>query len=114
MDQMDNQEQDTEKEILTRWDRLKKWWEIFKFGKFLYGLLFVVTGALTYGEVTETTPIRDAAVQVGIIDETVVETIIDEYQVIEGTQTTDHSHPHTHDYSQDLKKLLPKNHNSLH
>lgn len=119
-------EQDHEEIVLSRWERMKKWWEIFKFGKWLYGLLFVVTGTIGYGQITETNPLRDAAINVGLIgeftgktDDEIVDQIIDEYEVIEKQEKTtavvpQHNHPHTHDLSKELSNIIPEDHMELH
>ena len=64
-------EEDTEEVILTRWERLKNWWDIIKtgltLGKLLWGFLFVSAGAMVVGEATDTNPVRDAAQYAGIV-----------------------------------------------
>ena len=64
-------EEDTEEVILTRWERLKNWWDIIKtgltLGKILWGFLFVSAGAVVVGEATDTSPVRDAAEAAGIL-----------------------------------------------
>jgi len=64
-------EEDTEEVILTRWERLKNWWDIIKtgltLGKLLWGFLFVSAGAVVVGEATDTSPVRDAAELAGIV-----------------------------------------------
>ena len=63
--------EDTEEVILTRWERLKNWWDIIKtgltLGKLLWGFLFVSAGAVVVGEATDTNPVRDVAESVGIV-----------------------------------------------
>ena len=64
-------EEDTEEVILTRWERLKNWWDIIKtgltLGKLLWGFLFVSAGAVMVGEATDTSPVRDAAEAAGML-----------------------------------------------
>ena len=112
------EDENHEEIILTRWDKLKKWWEIFKVGKALYVMLFGVTGALAYGDITQTNPLRDAAIGVGLIEQTteeiVDEIIIDEYAAIDDVVVPDHNHPHTHDMQELLDGVIPDDHMELH
>lgn len=74
---MVNEEEDTEAEVLNWWDRKKQWLEMgsaaakaIKYGIWLFKFLFVTgTTAVVVGEVTDTTPLRNTAVEVGILDE---------------------------------------------
>ena len=67
----DFEEVDHEEVILTRWQKLKNWADIFKttftIGKILWGLLFVSAGAVVVGEVTDTKPVRDLSEYAGIV-----------------------------------------------
>ena len=66
------EDDDTEQQVLTRWDKLKQWFEIAmatkKIAMLLYSLLFATGTALVYGEATDTQPIRDVAVAAGVLD----------------------------------------------
>lgn len=68
---IDYEEVDHEEVILTRWEKLKNWFDILKtsftIGKILWGLLFVSAGAVVVGEATDTKPIRDVAERAGIV-----------------------------------------------
>jgi len=63
--------EDTEDVILTRWEKLKNWFDIFKAAltikNVLLGLLFSSAGAVVVGEATDTKPVRDVAESVGIV-----------------------------------------------
>ena len=67
--------EDTEDVILTRWERLKNWWEIgstavkaVKLAILGIKLLFVGSAtAVVVGKVTDTQPIRTAAVEAGFL-----------------------------------------------
>jgi hypothetical protein len=63
--------EDTEEVILTRWEKLKNWFDILKtsftIGKILWGFLFVSAGAVVVGEATDTSPVRDVAEYTGIV-----------------------------------------------
>ena len=67
----DYEEVDHEGQVLSRWDRLKQWFEIALATKKLY--MFVMSiiigtgGTAIYGEVTDTTPIRDVAEYAGML-----------------------------------------------
>ena len=72
-EQDDNQDQFSETIILTRWDRIKQWIEIVvatkKVAMLIWSLVFATGGAVIVGEVTDTKPIRDAAVAIGLVNE---------------------------------------------
>lgn len=69
--------EDTEAVILTRADKLKQWWEIggaivkiVKFVGWAFKWLFYGgAAAVAVGQVTGTTPLQDAAVEIGVLDE---------------------------------------------
>ena len=100
----DYPEEDTEEVILTRWEKLKNWADIFKttftIGKIIWGLLFVSAGAVVVGEVTDTTPVRDAAVAVGVLGEkpplTIDELWVKVMELEEEVEVL--SLPHQHNY----------------
>lgn len=62
-----------EEKVLSRWGKILEWFGMIKtfftIGKLLWGLLFVGASTVMVGEVTDTKPIRDAAVAIGILDE---------------------------------------------
>lgn len=64
--------EDTEQVVLSRWDKIKKWIEIVmatrKLAMLVWGLIVTTGGSLVVGQVTDTKPIRDAAVSIGLID----------------------------------------------
>ena len=55
-------EEDTEEQVLTRWQKLKHWWEIASTLRKLYRIilaLFIGTsGVMAVGEITHTTPLK--------------------------------------------------------
>jgi hypothetical protein len=65
--------EEVETQVLTRWERIKQWLDILRHGFTLYKVIaaFLVVGgsAIMVGEVTDTKPIRDAAVTMGLLDE---------------------------------------------
>jgi hypothetical protein len=69
----DYPEEDTEEVILSRAGKIKQWFEIAmatkKVAMLIWGLVVATGGSLVVGQVTDTTPIRDAAVAVGLVDE---------------------------------------------
>lgn len=103
-------EESTEEVVLTRWDRTKKYVEMCMATKKLYmfvmALLCGTTGTLAVGEITETNPLRDAAIEVGLVDpvdiqaeEEMVELMIAETnttEVVVVEPGSDHTHPHGH------------------
>ena len=67
------EDDDTEQQVLIRWDKLKQWFEIAmatkKVAMLIWSLVFATGSALVYGEATDTNPIRDVAVAAGVLDE---------------------------------------------
>jgi Collagen triple helix repeat (20 copies) len=65
--------EDTEEVVLTRWGKIKQWIEIIvatkKVAMVVWSLVFATGSAVVVGQVTDTQPIRDAAVAMGILDE---------------------------------------------
>lgn len=65
----------TEEVVLTRWDKLKQWIEIVvatkKVAVLIWSLVFATGGAVIVGEATDTKPIREAAVSIGLLGEEV-------------------------------------------
>ena len=65
--------EEVEDQVLTRWEKIMKWFGMaktfFTLGKLVWGLVFVTGTAVVVGEATDTKPVRDAAVAVGILDE---------------------------------------------
>jgi hypothetical protein len=65
----------TEEVVLTRWDKIKQWIEIVvatkKVAMLIWSLVFATGGAVIVGEATDTKPIREAAVSIGLLDEKV-------------------------------------------
>jgi len=65
-------EENVEEVVLSRWEKFKKWFEIAMATKkvmmFLWALVFGVGGTAMYGTITETNPLRDAAIKLGIVD----------------------------------------------
>jgi len=97
--------EDAETVVLSRWDKTKKWIEIVmatkKVAMLVWGLIVTTGGSLVVGQVTDTKPIRDAAVAVGLID--AVETPVGNQSVPETDLSAyalkGHTHPlppHTH------------------
>ncbi len=66
-------EEDTETVVLSRWDKIKQWIEIImatkKVAMLIWGLVFSVGGTMAVGKITNTNPLRDAAIEVGLVDE---------------------------------------------
>jgi hypothetical protein len=65
--------EEVEEQVLTRWEKLMQWFGIaktlFTVGKIAWALIFATATAVVVGEVTDTSPIRDAAVAVGLTQE---------------------------------------------
>ena len=77
---MNDKEQDAEMgfeivedQVLSRWEKIMQWCGIvktfFTIGKLVWGLIFVTGGAMVVGQATDTKPIREAAVAIGMLDE---------------------------------------------
>lgn len=77
-----SEEQGTEEVVLTRWEKLKQWWEMgstlvkviswaLKIGKWSF---LGTTAAVVVGEVTDTRPARDAAIEIGLIEPDPIDT----------------------------------------
>ena len=100
--------EETEQVVLNRWDRLKQWWEIgstavkvVKLAILGIKLLFVGSAtAVVVGEVTDTKPIRAAAVEVGVLGEkpplTIDQLWVQVMQLEEDLERL--KLPHEHDY----------------
>lgn len=76
-DQPDDYELDfDEDEVLTRWGKMKQWWDIgsagvtaVKYAMIGFKLLFVgSTAAVVVGQATNSNPLNEAAVEVGLVD----------------------------------------------
>jgi hypothetical protein len=71
--QLEFEFEEVEKEVFTFWDRLMQWGGIlrtfFTLGKLVWAFVFATGAAVVVGEVTDTNPIRDAAVVIGLADE---------------------------------------------
>jgi len=136
----DYAEEDAETVVLSRWDKIKKWIEIAmatkKLATLVWALVFGVGGTMAVGKITDTTPLRDAAIELGIV-ETSTSTVVSDETVPEHTHPEiPHTHPleaHTHTavsehihppqaipvvsqaaIAAEIEKLLPPNHLSLH
>ena len=63
----------TEEVVLTRWEKIKQWIEIVvatkKVAMLVWGLVFAAGGSVVVGQATDTKPIRDAAVAMGLLQE---------------------------------------------
>jgi len=100
--------EDTEEVVLNRWDRLKQWWEIgstvvkvIKLAILGIKLLFVGSAtAVVVGQVTDTNPVRDVAVEVGVLGEkpplTIDQLWVQVMQLEEDIEIL--KLPHEHDY----------------
>lgn len=68
----ESSEEITEEEVLSRWDKIKQWIEIVvatkKVAMLIWSLVFATGTAVVVGEATDTKPIRDLAVEMGILD----------------------------------------------
>jgi hypothetical protein len=68
----DHAETDHEEEVLTRWQRLKTWWEIAKTARAIAMAIKVMVwgtaGTAVIDVATDGTLLRDGAVEVGLID----------------------------------------------
>ncbi len=66
-------EEDTEEVVLTRWGKIKQWVEIAmatkKVAMLVWSLVFGIGGTMAVGKITETNPLRDAAIEMGLIEE---------------------------------------------
>ncbi len=111
----DYPEADTEEVILSRAGKIKQWFEIAmatrKVAMLVWGLIVATGGSLVVGQVTDTTPIRDAAVAIGLVDGDVPRetsephdhgAILDEMINLQAEvaqlqeEMTQHSHAHAH------------------
>lgn len=139
--------EDTETVVLTRWDKIKKWIEIVmatrKLAMLIWGLVVTTGGSLVVGQATDTKPIRDAAVAIGLIAPSSPTKPVsnDENEIdLSAYALKDHAHaPHTHvseahthpaaehthpvvdvpvvsqaAIRAEIEKILPPNHKSLH
>ncbi len=68
----DYPEQDAEEVVLSRWGKIKQWVEIAmatrKVAMLVWSLVIATGGSVVVGQVTDTKPLRDAAVAVGLVD----------------------------------------------
>lgn len=94
-------EEDDEEAVLSRWERSKKWIEIAlatkKLSMLVWTMVFGVGGTMAVGTVTDTNPLRDAAIRTGVIQPQVV--------AVEDETIPEHTHPlpdHTHDHEHDF------------
>jgi len=114
----DYPEADTEEVILSRAGKIKQWFEIAmatrKVAMLVWGLIVATGGSLVVGQVTDTTPIRDAAVAIGLVDEAEApdvprgtiehdhDALLDEMVNLQADvmqlhdEMTEHSHAHAH------------------
>ena len=88
-------EDDTEEVVLTRWEKLKKWFEILmatkKLAMLVWTIIFGVTGTMAVGQITRTNPLRDGAVELGMIEPDTIEAPV-------GVQSVpEHEHQHEHE-----------------
>jgi hypothetical protein len=69
----DYPEQDAEEVVLSRWGKIKQWIEIAmatrKVAMLIWSLVIATGGSVVVGQVTDTKPLRDAAVAVGLLEE---------------------------------------------
>ena len=69
----DYPEQDAEEIVLSRWGKIKQWIEIAmatrKVAMLIWSLVIATGGSVVVGQVTDTKPLRDAAVAVGFLEE---------------------------------------------
>jgi len=118
-------EEITEEVVLTRWDKIKQWIEIVvatkKVATLIWSLVFATGTAVVVGEATDTKPIREAAVAVGLLDERVplnpsADPYIDELLALQADmfqlqdQVSDHNHehvPHTHKITYEAHEHAP-------
>jgi hypothetical protein len=73
MNEVRDYDEDTEEVVLSRWGKIKQWIEIIvatkKVAMVVWSLIFATGGAVVVGQATDTQPIRDAAVSMGLLDE---------------------------------------------
>jgi len=95
----DYSEEDAEDAVLSRWGKLKQWFEIAmatrKLYLFVMSILIATGGSVVVGQATDTNPIRDAAIALGILDEQVLQ------ETPDGTQLV-----HNHDAIEAELKIL--------
>jgi len=108
----DYPEQDAEEVVLSRWGKIKQWIEIAmatrKVAMLVWSLVIATGGSVVVGQVTDTRPLRDAAVVVGLLEEAPAgtqlvpydhSTILDEMMNLQEEVTqlqaemTEHGHP---------------------
>lgn len=63
---------DHEEVVLSRWQKMQQWFHIAKTGRaiilFIKVALFGTGSAVVVGEVTDTNPLRDAAIEIGLVE----------------------------------------------
>jgi hypothetical protein len=105
-------EDDAEEVVLSRWGKIKQWIEIVmatkKVAMLIWGLVFAAGGSVVVGQATDTRPIRDAAVAMGILEEAPREilgndeiygelsNLIEDVERLEALVAAEHTHAHAH------------------
>jgi hypothetical protein len=78
MEEAKDYAEDTEEVLLTRWEKIKQWFEIAmatkKVAMLLWSLVVGVGGTATVGLVTDTNPLREAALRIGIVETPPIDT----------------------------------------
>jgi len=112
----DYPEDDAEEVVLSRWGKIKQWIEIAmatkKVAMLIWGLVISTGGTALVGAVTNTTPLHDAAVEIGLVDPVLStepdgsvdnnDAILDELVQLQAEvmqlhdEMTEHSHAHAH------------------
>ena len=107
---MAEQEEDTEEVVLTTWGKIKQYVEIAlatkKVAMFVWSLIIGTGGTVLYGEVTDTKPLHDAAVSVGI-----VEPPFTPAGFVEHEHDWSHTHPeleHDHNHQHEQAPAAPQ------
>lgn len=117
-------EEDAESWILRQWGKIKQWVEIVlatkKLAMLIWSLVFGLGGAVVVGEVTDTKPLRDAAIEIGLLQPKSEPTLAQPARESEAIPAhthplPEHTHPiepvkHTHPGLADM----PDDHGALH
>lgn len=102
---VDKPEPDTEEQVLSRWQKLKTWFEIAKTGRaiimFVKVLIWGTAGTAVVDVATDGNLLNTAATEVGIVDPTFRPT----QYVDHDHDWTSHSHDHYHEHTHELPEI---------
>lgn len=96
------EEVDHEHVVLSRWERLQKWWSMIMAIKKTVAFLLGFGAVSVAGNINDTNYWREAACEVGIGD-CVVSAEPDTEQIVSDETVSDHTHDHYHEHSHEMK-----------